>query len=401
MDKIQITEEQKEKQIQENFTNLASNKEILNKEKNKKENKTDSESESGENLDFDIDFERLTLIQVKAKLEKIRIKKKNFSFLNKKRSNKDNRIEYDSVTKKLCNSFCPDYNELNIFLEKCKITEIKSDSDCIKNNQNEDSANIFDPFEFMKKNNINKSVLSFEDDLCKNQNNNNYDGKDKQNNNSHYEIKEIKPKLFMPRMNADKFILSFQIKDDKIKEKTKEELYQIEKIMNSDTLDKYQKNWMSDYIKKINTLSLNNIIYKDKKLEIIFDLDLTCIFSFVNSPNKKEALLYKERYPEKNIHVLNLEFQYKKIYSSIIIRKGLKDFVNYVKDFCNFHIRTQGVFLYAIKVADFLKENLGIGFQLIKSRECNSNSSNKSLDDFNDISINSSNSIIFDDSMSV
>ena len=396
MEIIEKTESKVEKQTNNNTTSLAPNQKIFNNENNLKENKTDNESESSENSDFDIDYERLTLIQVRAKLEKKRAKKKkNVSFIHKKRANPDNRIEYDVATKKLCNSFCPDYNELNIFLEKCQITEIKPDAGGVQINENEDSKNIFDPLEFMKKNNINKSVLSFEDDLCNNQN---YNRGKYSPNNSNYELKEVKPKLFMPRMNADKFILSFQIKDDIVKEKTKEELYQIEKILNSDNLDKYQKNWMSDYIKKINGLSLNDIICKDKKFEIIFDLDLTCIFSFVNSPNRKEALSFKERYPEKNITVLNLELKNSKIYSSIIIRKGVKDFVNYTKDFCNFHVRTNGVFQYAIKIIDFLKKNFGIDFGLIKTRECNNKDSSKYLDDFNDININSNNAIIFDDS---
>ena len=397
-----INEEAKSKlPSQENEPNLISDKKDLITQNEQMVNNNGSESESSENSDFDIDYERLTLIQVGAKIKKSREeKKKNFSFLNKKRSNPDTNISYDSSTKKLCNTFCPDYNDLNMFLSKCKVREINSDY--LKYNEKEENTkSIFDPFDFMEKYNIKKTTLSFEDDLCQNQDNS-YLDRDKINK-SHYEIKEIMPTLSIPRMNANQFILSFNLNDDKIREKVKEDFIQLGNILNTDVLDKFQKNWINDFIKKINNLPLNEVIYKNKKLQIIFDLDLTCIFSFVNSTSEREAIFYKERYPEKNIHILKFEYQTKMMFSSVIIRKGLKDFVNYVKDFCNFHIRTQGVSPYASKIAEILMKDLGIEFQLIKTRECNwpNNLNNKCLEDFNDVNINNNNSIIFDDSMNV
>jgi len=367
----------------------------------KEEYKRDSDNESSEDSELDIDYNRLTLIQFKEKILKNREKKQknDVSFLKKKRTNPETHIQYDPTTKKLYNTFCPDYKELKTFLEQCTINEINSDNNKNNNeniNENEDnSKHIFDPFEFMEKNNIMKPTLSIEDDLCLKQ----------VQFKSHSEIKEVMPSLSAPLMSVNDFILNFDLNDGIIKENIKDEFIQLEKIINTDILDNYQKSWMNDFFKKINKMPLNDIIFKDKKLEIILDLDYTCVFSFVNSTSKKEALFYKEFYPEKNIYVLSFQFYDKKMYSSIIIRKGLKEFVEYVKDFCTFHIRTLGVAPYASKICDILEKYLGIQFKIVKAREYDefkynnykSNNGNKYLDDLNDKNINNNNTIIFDD----
>ena len=349
----------------------------------------DSDSDS----DFDMDDERLTLIQV-IKLIKSRHKNnKNITFINKKRSNPDTNIAYDKLTKKLCDTFCPDYEELDKFLQNCKVSEINTDSLKILDSQ-KGSKSIFDPFEFMKKNNIKKSILSFEDDLCTYQH--------KEEIDSHYEIKETIPKLSIPRMSQANFISGYTFGSESARALEKLDFVKIGKILNTNVLDKYQKKWISNFIDKIRKMPMNEVMVKDKKLEIILDLDLTCIFSFVNNTIKSEAILYKERFPEKNIHVLNFEFQSKTMFSSVIIRKGLKEFTNYVKDICNFHIRTQGVLPYALKISEILAEYLNIEFQLVKSRECSkiNNISEKCLEDFDDDNINKDNTLIIDDSIS-
>ena len=408
MEKSKSEETNTTSQTSENESNLPSNKEELISSNISKYKNSDSDSES----DFDMDEERLTLIQV-IKLIKNREKnKKKITFLGKKHSNPETNITYDKITKKLCNSFCPDYEELNTFLEKCKVTEILSNP--LKSNNPEDKCYkvIFDPSEFMKKNNINKTILSFEDDICTYQNpkkNKEKEiGKEKEKGkeiNPYYETKEIGPKLFMPRMTMGQLFMNFRLGYDNINninDSTNEDFNEIIKILNTDILDKYQKNWLSEFIKKIADKPMNHVLIKNKKLEIILDLDLTCVFSFVNNANQSEALLYKELYPEKNIHVLSFEYQSKMMFSSVIIRKGLKDFVNYIKDICNFHIRTQGVLPYALKISEILAKNLDIEFKLVKSRESSRQDKicDKSFDDFEDENINSENSIIIDDSIS-
>ena len=205
------------------------------------QNNNNEESEDSESSEFDVDMDRLTLIQVKAIVTKNRIRKeKKTSFLSKKRKKPEESIIFDSSTNKLWNTFCPDYEELNRFIQQCTVKEINIDN--IKDNDNNNSKTIFDPFEFMEKNNIKKYSLSFE-----------------------------------------QFILTpvYKLKDYAHQKKAKEEFIQLGKILNEDILNISQKIWMSDFIKYINKLSVEEVICKDKKLEIVFDLDYTCIFSFI------------------------------------------------------------------------------------------------------------------------
>jgi hypothetical protein len=146
---------------------------------------------------------------------------------------------------------------------------------------------------------------------------------------------------------------------------------------------------------------VNEIICKNKKLEIIFDLDNTCIFSFVNNTNIEDAIYYTKRYPEKNIFILDFEHEQKKMYSSIIIRKGLKEFIDFSKSFCNFHVRTLGVRNYAYKIVEKLEEYLDIRFKIVKARECGNVQNKKYIDEFRDKRINNETAIIFDDSVTV
>ena len=165
------------------------------------QNNNNEESEDSESSEFDVDMDRLTLIQVKAIVTKNRIRKeKKTSFLSKKRKKPEESIIFDSSTNKLWNTFCPDYEELNRFIQQCTVKEINIDN--IKDNDNNNSKTIFDPFEFMEKNNIKKYSLSFEDDLCRN-------SKDDENQfNYHSEVKELKP-LLSPRMSAEQIILIY------------------------------------------------------------------------------------------------------------------------------------------------------------------------------------------------
>ena len=351
--------------------------------------------ESSSDSDFDIDDERLTLIQVIKIIKNKDKNKKNTTFLNKKRPNHNSCIIYDRLTKKLCDPFVPNYEELKNFLNNCTVSEVNADSPKDIDPQKDSLNNVFDPLEFMKKNNIDKTILSFEDDLCT--------FPPKKEIDFNCEIEEQLPELSKPLIDPSLLFSSSTPRNESLICSEKEDYAEILKILVTDTLDKRQKKWLSSFINKVAKMPMNEVLVKDKKIEIVFDLDLTCIFSFVNNTNKSEAILYKECFPEKNIHVLNVEFQSKTIFSSVIIRNGLKDFVNYVKDICNFHIRTQGVQPYALKISEILVKYLDIEFQLIKCREStkNINDTEKSLKDFENEKINNENSIIFDDSLSV
>ena len=94
------------------------------RENSKQNEPKDSDSDS----DFDIDDERLTLIQVNNRIRNRKNKKKNTTFLNKKRSNPITSIAFDRATKTLCDPFIPTYEELKNFLKYCKFSEINADS---------------------------------------------------------------------------------------------------------------------------------------------------------------------------------------------------------------------------------------------------------------------------------
>ena len=244
--------EKREQNIPEKDSTSLSNKTENSTHNNPKESDSDSDSY------FDIDDERLTLIQA-IKLIKNRDKKKNnITFINKKRSNPDTNITYDRLTKKLCDSFCPNYEELNKFLENCKVSEVNADSLKSNDNQKDNPNSIFDPYEFMKKNNINKTILSFEDDLCTYQPIKEID--------FNYEIKEKIPKLSIPLMGPTNFFSSLTLGNESINRPEKEDYVEIWKILNTDILDKYQKKWVCYFINKVGKMPMNEVLIKDKKI---------------------------------------------------------------------------------------------------------------------------------------
>ena len=388
----------KKEKIKEDEIKSEPNQEAFNYEDIQNENNNlnkDEDSESSD--DFDVDCDRLTLIQVKEiMIRNLSRKKKKVSFLNKKRANPDKFIIYDSSTKKIYNCFCPDVKELDRFLQNCSIKEININQLNNKFFIEKNSQNVFDPQEFMEKNNIIKPSLSIEDLFQ-------YPDKREIEEPIHSETKEIKPmSLFLPRMSAEQFILrpNFELKDEQQIESAKDEFIKLGKIINEDILSTAQKSWLSVFFKNVNNLPLDKVICKDKKLEIVFDLDSTCMFSFVNNTNINDAKYYFNRYPEKNIIILSFEHEQKILFSSVIIRKGLKEFVDYVKDFCNFHVRTLGVKNYAEKIIQKLEQYLKIKFKYVKARELN-NQTKKYLSEFNTKKINNENTIIFDDSVTV
>ena len=87
--------------------------------------------------------------------------------------------------------------------------------------------------------------------------------------------------------------------------------------------------------------------------------------------------------------------------SVIIFRKGISDLVKYIEGFCNFHIRTQAMKIYAEKIIEKLEKFYEIKIkERIARDEFNSNSF-KSIKEFNNKNINNSNTIILDDNISV
>ena len=60
-------------------------------------------------------------------------------------------------------------------------------------------------------------------------------------------------------------------------------------------------------------------------------------------------LWIKKKFPEKNLRFFTFNYNEKTIYICLIVRKGLLEFFNFSKDFCNFYISTLGIEAYGEK----------------------------------------------------
>lgn len=343
--------------------------------------------------DFDVDEDRLTLLQVKSYLLKKRSRKEKENSLTLRTLRRNPQaIVYDSKTGKIQNSFCPSVDELSSFLEKCKVEEInlnKKAPPCEFN-----PGNIFDSEKFIKENNITKNSLSMEDlTMCPK--------KGQKIPELPKEIIEKRPSLIKPLMGQDeyknKIIFKYISKEEK--KRSYDEYVSIRKILTSKVLNQEQKKWLADYIKYVNNLEIKEIIDRNKtnelnKINIVLDLDNTCMFSFINK-NEPRAII--NRFPEKGIKLLKFTHGGNYIFSSVIIRKGLREFVQYVKDICTFHISTLGVESYGLEIVKLLEKVLEVEFVGFKART--EDKQNKKI--LKDIEVNSKDSIIFDDSVAV
>ena len=354
----------------------------LNESSDEKSNKESNNNSSGEDSidNFDIDYERLSLIDVRDRLKEKRAKKKqNSLLLEKKRRNPNTLIAFDSSSNIILNTFCPSIEELNNFLNNCKIEEI----DLNKYNVLSDSVKVFDSKEYMKKNNINKTYLSFEDSQ--------YIKYPKENEET-FEL--INPIVASNPLDNKLFnINKTEVKGDDMNENMR-------KILNSNTLDLGQKKWLNNHIKEIIDMELDSIIIKEKKLEIIFDLDNTLIFSFITSNPldiKDKIASIEKNNPYKKIYSFTLRKNNNLMYIYLVFRDGISDFVNSIKDFCNFHVRTQSIKIYSEKIIEKLEEITNIKFKGKIARTPENQQRLKSIKEFKNKNINNSNTIIFDD----
>ena len=101
----------------------------------------------------------------------------------------------------------------------------------------------------------------------------------------------------------------------------------------------------------------------------------------------------KQKYAEKEIKIIKFEFNGKIIYSALFIRKGLKEFFEFTKKFCNYYINTLGYENYGLKIQEVLENKLGIKFIKLKARK-NQNDKVKFL---SDLLLDTKNTVIFDD----
>ena len=342
-------------------------------------------SENEESSDFDdIDEDRPTLLAINKKFKKEMKKNEETLLKKRKRTNLPSDIIYDSNNKKLKNCFCPKPEELNDFLNHCQIREIKDDDDEILTN-NSSNINEFDPDLFMKNNNFNQNnyngLLSIEDLTS-------IAIKYKKEETGVIKNKE-KSTISEPKKDRG----SIKIKEEpyipKFKKKDKAEL--IKNILNSKILDEKQKSELNKLISDIKNIDIKELIKNNnQKLNIVFDLDNTCIFGNIIKIEHYKVL--KSKYPEKELRLFSFTYNSKTMYTCLIIRKGLLDFFKFAKNFSNFYISTLGVEDYGEEIRKLLEKMIGIKFLQLKGRE-----SNKYKKQLKELKLDRKNTLIFDD----
>ena len=348
-----------------------------------------SSSDDCESLSSSIDEERITLGQINKMARRAQKKKEKMdikSFLKRKRHLESNVITYDEKKGKIENEFCGSIEELNEFLNKCEIKKITFDD--FSNNQKD--AVTFDPNEWMKTNKIMQRTISLED-LQVFYQKKNAKKKDKEKK----EEKEDKKDKIIKKENEKEKKRSSYLNDKKIYE----DYVNLKKIIECKKLSIEQKEWISELIARIKKKDIKDINieknWEDKfnKLELVFDLDNTCIFSFLSNTDVLQVQKKKNIFPQKEVKMISFKFNNKVIYTALIIRKGLKEFLNYVSPLCNFHISTLGAESYGNEVKDILTEYTGEEFIRFKGRVY----SNEFCKNISDLYINSENTVIFDD----
>jgi len=284
----------------------------------------------------------------------------------RKRTNNATDIIYDANKKKLADSFNPNLEELNNFLKNCTIKEINI-NDVEKELEKIPKEKIFDPEKFI---------------------------------NENYGKEEKIKKEINNKFSIEDFGLKYDKKEEEIKEnidgfdKTKEkkiinDLYYETNLIN-------QKNDIHKLIEKIKKMNIEEIIKTqegnaNKKLNIVLDLDNTCIYGF--PINHQEQLKLILKYPKKEIFFIEFMYDGNYIIYALLFRKGLKEFFDFTKNFCNFYISTLGYENYGKEIKNNLETLFDIKFIGFKGR--NNKLENKK--NLYDLSLESKNAVIFDD----
>ena len=128
----------------------------------------------------------------------------------------------------------------------------------------------------------------------------------------------------------------------------------------------------------------------NNKLDIVFNLDNILYYGYLTNPEKYKEL--KILYPEKDIKLISFNIDKTNILNILILRKGLFEFFEFTKSFCNYYICSLGIEQYVIATIKILEDIFGIKFKGFKSRK--DLKQNKKL--LEDLSLDSKRTIIFD-----
>ena len=401
-----------------NHKNISLKEENSDDEESEDEikNLNKSENEDKNSMSDLYDGEFVSLEQIDRFVENERKNEKGLRgrLLNRKNLLEKKDIIFDAKQGGIIDSFSPSIDELDIFLMHCQVQKISLDSFAhIPNDDNNDSI-AFDPNEWMKTNKMEKRIINMEDlslycnEKTSNSNQTEYNGLNIRKNTKIKENKKEahkKEKGDTIEMKEEKSQIKKEInenipifKDRKFKDNYRE----LQKIISSEFLTISQKKWLTNFLNEINEIDINEILIKNEKkvyekLELVFDLDNTCVFSFLTHPNYSLVKSKQNIYSDKNVKMISFNYENKVLYSMLIIRKGLKEFVEYIKPFCNFHISTLGAETYGNEIKNILSEYCKINFERFKGRiykyEYEKNIS--------DLYIERRNTIIIDDNMCV
>ena len=328
-------------------------------------NQSEESSQSNKNSEQDDDNDSEGCDSVGFNINKNSRKfkeKKDIKFLGSKtqrnnNNNNETNMIYSEKDKKFVDSFIPDIEGLNKFLQNCTIIEINKE-DIKEEIKNIPKEKIFDPDEFIRNNYQlkEKNSISIEDLFLE---------LDKSNNEESKNLEDLNEPISKVR--------------------------NFNEILQEKNLDK-QKKEINDIIHNIKQMKIEEIKENElNKLNIVFDLDNTCVYSTFIHPNLIIELI--EKFPLNDFKIIKLEHNGNYIYYAFIIRKGLEEFLNCTKKFCNFYINTLGMEQYGKKIKDKLEAIFKIVFKGFKGR-VNNSERNKFL---YDLSLEQKNTIIFDD----
>ena len=328
-------------------------------ESSKNENNSNSKEDENESLEK----KQQNLFQVNEIEDEKRKEVMNSLLKKRKKKSEPQDANFDAKNKKKIDGYCKSPKEFG--KKNCDLLEINGTEESPQDIQKE---NIFEPKAFIEKysEKINsKQPISLEE-ICLNVS--------KKDSNI---PKSMNLNFFNPETN--KIILNGN------------EL--MKSMIEKELLDNKQRKEFNELISEIKKMDITKIIKKDK-LDIIFDLDNTCTYAFVIKI--EDYMNLKKKYPEKNIKLFNIIMNEKNIYFCLIIREGLREFINYAKAFCNFHINILGTTSYGEALKNKLEKELDMKFIKLKTRK--DRETKKYLEDLN---LELKNCVIFDDQPSV
>ena len=388
---------------EEKKNNFKSDK--ISKYSKSQENDTESSEEySDEEM---ISINQIYKIFEKEEKNKKKEENKKKDLLGHKRVSKQDEIMYNEKMGDFINIFCPRPEELNDFLTHCQMKIISYDEFYSSLNYNS-KIKSFNPDEWMKANKIEQRTINIEDLTL--YYSTKIEDKNRNNNLSNESIKEEKDIDININIKSEEEILNDE-KDEnglKIFKKFKNpqinyNYSELKNIISSEIISMEQKNWLQNLFKELKNFDIKDIKIeknkegKDNKLELVFDLDNTCIFSFLTHSNNKILNTLKNKYQDKKVEMIKFIYNNREMYSILIIRKGLKELFKYVEPLCNFHVSTLADDNYGKEITNLLTKKLNVKFVGFKGRSIYCEQIKK----ISDLKIKKENTIIFDDNVKV